>query len=64
MNSPQKFIRKRDTNIQRTLQVRVMFSGRLVPTKPVGQAHPTKIYASKPTTEGKHDTKSIRKFVP
>ena len=53
-----------DKNIQRTFQVRFMWSGQLVPTKPVGQAHPTKIYASKPTTEGKHDTKSIIKFVP
>ena len=64
MNSPQKIIRKKDTNIQRTLQVRVMFSGRLVPTKPVGQAHPTNRDTSEPTTAGKRDTKIISICVP
>ena len=58
-NAPQKFSRERNTNIQRTLHVRFMWSRKLVPTKPLGQAHPKNKYAIEPTTAGKRNTKSI-----
>ena len=41
-----------------------MWSGRLIPTKPVGQDHLTNIEASETTTEVKCETKSIIICVP
>ena len=41
-----------------------MWSGKLVTTKPVGQAHLPNIYASGPNTAGKHYNKIIIICVP
>ena len=58
-NAPQKFSRESDKHIQGTFQVHFMWDGKIVPTNPVGQAHPTNIYASERTTAGKRHTKII-----
>ena len=47
-----------------TPQVSTMWSGRLVPNKPVGQDCPTKINASEPTKLDKHNNKCINIYVP
>ena len=55
-NAPHEFSIERGTNVQGKLQFSFMWSVRLVPTKPVGKAHPKNRYASETTTEGKHST--------
>ena len=58
-NVTYKYAKKSNTNIQRTLPVRLMLCGQLVPTKPVVQDHPTNIDASEPAMEDKCDTNNI-----
>ena len=60
----ENFSIERDINIKSTLQFRYMCSGRLVPAKPVVQAHTTNRDSSEPTMAGKSDTKIISICVP